>query len=258
MTDSTFRLLRQPSELRFRRGTLVSRTWLTPDYVRVRLSGTEFNGFNSPGADDHIRLFFPDTGDHSLSLEELRACPSREYTPLDWGPSHLDLEFALHHADSIAGRWAGTAPLGSAIGVGGPRGSLVLDGIPDGWLLAGDETAVPAMRRYAALMPADAVGRILVEVADALRELPIQAPTSVAVSQIHRGNSPAGEGLAQRLDALTSHDRPTGAVFGFIAAEQSIVQHGRALLLDRWGIPADRVIVKGYWKRGEPEYHAPH
>lgn len=27
---------------------------------------------------------------------------------------------------------------------------------------------------------------------------------------------------------------------------------------ERWRLDAERVVVKGYWKRGESEYHAPH
>ncbi|MET0842765.1 MAG: hypothetical protein ABWY23_02880 [Mycetocola sp.] len=33
---------------------------------------------------------------------------------------------------------------------------------------------------------------------------------------------------------------------------------GRTLLFDRWNLDAATAIVKGYWKRGEAEYHAPH
>ena len=73
---------------------------------------------------------------------------------------------------------------------------------------------------------------------------------------------PVGGGqrrLVQRVgDALDAQDRPDGSVFAFVAAEQSIVKPGRALLLDRWSLDADQIIVKGYWKRGETEYHAPH
>ena len=49
-----------------------------------------------------------------------------------------------------------------------------------------------------------------------------------------------------------------GAAFGFVAAEQAIVKSGRALLRERWALPAEQIVVKGYWKRGEAEYHAPH
>uniref|UniRef100_UPI0013E298CB siderophore-interacting protein n=1 Tax=Microbacterium sp. CPCC 204701 TaxID=2493084 RepID=UPI0013E298CB len=133
-----------------------------------------------------------------------------------------------------------------------------LRGRPDAWLLAGDETAVPAMRRFARSMDADAVGRVFVEVTDAAHELPIDAPAGVVVEQVHRRDAPAGSALATRLDALSAAERPEGSVFGFVAAEQSIVRPGRALLLDRWGLDPAGVTIKGYWKRGETEYHAPH
>lgn len=261
MTSNTFTLEPTGIELRFRRVTLVAREWLTPSYVRVRLESPELAGFTSLGADDHIRIFFPE-GD-PLSVEEMRAAPSREYTPLAWGDDWLDLEFAIHGDPAsgtagVAAAWAATAPLGSSAGVGGPRGSKVLVGRPDAWLLAGDETAVPAIRRFTQGMDADAVGRIVVEVTEPGHELLIDAPAGVAVEHVHRGDEPAGSALAARLDALTAADRPDGSVFGFVAAEQSIVKPGRALLLERWGLDSDQMIVKGYWKGGETEYHAPH
>lgn len=257
----TFTLERRGLELRFRTVRLAARQWLTDAYVRVRLEGADLRGFDSPGADDHIRVFFPDAP--PSSVEELRAAPSREYTPLAWDGDEgwLDLEFAVHGASSDAGvaaPWAANAELGAVAGIGGPRGSMVVTGRPDAWLLAGDETAVPAMRRFAHLMDADAVGRVLVEVTDAAHELPIDTPPGVVVEQVHRGSSTAGSALAARLDALTVGYRPAGSVFGFVAAEQAIVKPGRALLLDRWGLASDQVVVKGYWKRGEAEYHAPH
>lgn len=261
MTSQTFTLEPRGLELRFRRTTLVAREWLTRSYVRVRLRGDELAGFASPGADDHIRIFLPD-GDPE-SVEALREAPSREYTPLAWGEDWLELEFAVHGDPSagtagIAAAWAASAPLGAHAGIGGPRGSKVLVGRPDAWLLAGDETAVPAMRRFAQQMDSDAVGRILVEVTDAAHELAIDAPAGVVVEHVHRGSSPAGTALATRLDTIGADERPAGSVFGFVAAEQSIVKPGRALLLDRWALDADHIVVKGYWKRGETEYHAPH
>lgn len=261
MTSSTFALEPRDLELTFRRVTLARREWLTPSYVRVRLQGAELGGFASLGADDHLRIFFPERDPRSA--DELRAAPSREYTPLAWGDDWLELEFAVHGDPNlgtagIAAAWAAVAPLGAKAGIGGPRGSKVLVGRPDAWLLAGDETAVPAMRRFAQQMDPTAVGRILVEVTDAAHELPIGSPAGVVVEQVHRGRRAAGSALAARLDAIGADERPEGSVFGFVAAEQSIVKPGRALLLDRWGLEADRVIVKGYWKRGEAEYHAPH
>ena len=264
MTHATampaFTLEREPLELRFRFATLTSREWVTPGYVRVRVEGADLVGFGSRGHDDHIRIFLPEAGTPTpRTVEEMRAAPSREFTPLYWGDDGetgwLDLEFAVHGDEGVAGVWAASAPLGSLMGVGGPRGSLRISGAPGAWLLAGDETAIPQIRRYAAAIAEGTPATILIEVADAAHEVPIDAPS---VEYVHRGDAPAGAALAARLDALTPQDRPEGDVFAFIAAEQTIVKTGRALLVDRWGIEAERFIVKGYWKRGESEYHAPH
>lgn len=252
-TKSGFSIERRGLDLRFRTVTLSAREWLAPDFVRVRLTGGDLEGFDSPGSDDHMRLFFP-TGPVS-SIEEMRAAPSREYTPLAWGADWLDVEFAVHGDAGIAAPWAATAPLGSSIGVGGPRGSMVLTGAPGSWLLVGDETAIPAIRRFAALMPADVSARIVLETASAGREIDIDAP--IDVEWLHRGDAPSGSALIAFLDELTAEDSIGDDPFVFIAAEQSIVRPGRALL-ERWGIDTARAVVKGYWKRGEAEYHAPH
>ncbi|MEH3089983.1 MAG: siderophore-interacting protein [Microbacterium arborescens] len=253
-----FRIARRAIELRFRTVRLAARQWLTPRYVRVRLEGADLRGFDSPGCDDHVRVFFPELPPESI--DEMRAAPSREYTPLAWDPDDgwLDLEFALHGGTGVGAPWAATADIGSIVGIGGPRGSATLTGRPDGWLLAGDETAVPAIRRFAHLMDAAAIGRILVEVPDGGHELPIAAPPGIVVEQIHRGAASAGAALASRLDALGAADRPPGEIFGFVAAEQSVVRSGRRLLFERWGVDAEQAVVKGYWKRGDAEYHAPH
>ncbi|MDQ0647139.1 NADPH-dependent ferric siderophore reductase [Microbacterium natoriense] len=248
----SFSLERRGLELRFRIVTLASRDWLAPDFVRVRLTGSDLAGFDSLGSDDHMRLFFP-TGPIG-SIEEVRASPSREYTPLAWEDDWLEVEFAVHGDEGVAARWAATASLGSSIGVGGPRGSAVLEGTPGSWLLAGDETAIPAIRRFAALIPTGSPARILVETVDADHQVDIDAP--VDIEWVHRGSAAAGSALIARLDALTEADAGADP-FVFIAAEQSIVKPGRALL-ERWDVDTSRAVVKGYWKRGEAEYHAPH
>lgn len=248
----SFRLERQPLDLQLRRATLIDRTWETSTYVRARLEGDDLRGFASLGSDDHMRLFFPGEAD---DLDALRQSPSREYTPLAWDADAgwLDVEFAVHGDQGIAAPWAASAPLGSTIGVGGPRGSMVVAGRPDAWFLAGDETAVPAIRRFARLMDEAAVGRILIEVTDAAHELPVAAPPGVDVSFAHRGASAPGTALAAALDALAPAERPDGDVFGFVAAEQGVVKSGRRLLLERWGLASDQTVVKGYWKSGEAE-----
>lgn len=55
--NSGFTLDRKMNELMFRSAKLASREWLAQNYVRVRLQGDDLAGFDSPGSDDHIRLF---------------------------------------------------------------------------------------------------------------------------------------------------------------------------------------------------------
>lgn len=261
----SFTLSRRPNELVFRPVRLVERRQLTPHYIRLTLAGDALRGFDSPGSDDHIRVFFPDRADSTaLTAEQLRAYPSRELTPLVWDATAgtLELEFLLHGDEGVAGRWAATAELGSTVGVGGPRGSMVLEGEPDSWFLAGDETALPAIRRFVAAMPDAAPGErrglVLVEVPDAEHEPAFDVPPGTELRWLHRGDSPAGSALAAAIRTMTAADRPAGEVFAFVAAEHEIVKPARALVLDRWRLDPAQVVVKGYWRRGEAEYHAPH
>ncbi|BDZ54588.1 hypothetical protein GCM10025870_16610 [Agromyces marinus] len=170
------------------------------------------------------------------------------------------------HEHGVGGRWAARAPLGSPVGVGGPRGSMLIEGTARGWFLAGDETAIPAIRRLLAELSTASphgAGLVLIEVPDEAHRPVIEAPPGAELRWVHRGAAPAGSALVAAVDALTSEDRPAptadpAEVFAFIAAEHTIVKPGRALVLDRWGLDPDRVVVKGYWRRGEDEYHAPH
>ena len=87
------------------------------------------------------------------------------------------------------------------------------------------------------------------------REIDIEAP--VDVEWLHRGEAPSGSALIALIETLTAEDVVGPDPFVFIAAEQSIVKPGRALL-ERWGVDTANAVVKGYWKHDEAEYHAPH
>jgi NADPH-dependent ferric siderophore reductase len=50
------------------------------------------------------------------------------------------------------------------------------------------------------------------------------------------------------LAGLEAADRPAGNVLAFIAAEAAVVPIARELV-QRWEIPTEAVIVKGYWRK---------
>jgi NADPH-dependent ferric siderophore reductase len=227
-----FALRRERHDL-VRRSLRVSETnWVTPSYRRIVFKSAELAGFASTGADDHLRLFI---GEHS-----------REYTPVAWSDEALTLELVVH-GGGLVSDWAAAAAVGDEASIGGPRGSLVVEGNPDWWLLAGDETALPAIRRHLAAVKEGVPVTVLL-LSDHDHDLPTAGRLSV-----ERVGS-----ITELADALGRMPQPDGDGFAFVAAEQSIVKPARAVLVTRWGFSPDRIVVKGYWKAGESEYHAPH
>lgn len=212
---------------------------LTPAYHRVVFEGEELEGFASPGADDHIKIFWGEE--------------SREFTPAEVGEGRLAVDFVLHGA-GLASTWAQRARPGDGVVIGGPRGSLLVRGEPDWWLLAGDLTALPAIRRRAAeALPGTPVDVIVL--ADSPDDVqPVESPGDLRVRWVHpAAGAPSGD-VTPLIDVLDALPPRAGHGFAFIAAEQSIVKPARELL-DARGVPLEHSVVKGYWKRGSEAGH---
>ncbi len=252
MTQSApFSLARTPLQNRPRRVSVLSVEDLTPTYRRIRLGG-EFADFESLGADDHLRIFFVPADAEIGGLEEMRAYPSREYTPVAWTEDSLTLDFVLHGGsahDGPATNWAQHAVPGTAAMIGGPRGSLVIEGQPQWWLLAGDRTALPAIRRHLGQVAAGVPVDVVLVAADPADEQELGSAGELTVKWVRS--------LDALVAALGELPRREGEGFAFIAAEQPVVRPAREYLQGR-GVELDRAVVKGYWKQGEAEYHAPH
>jgi len=244
-TTVGFRIV--PLDSTLRSAVLRSREWLTPGYVRIRLAGPELCGFTAPGADDHVRLFLAPPGCAAPPVaEQWREFESREYTPVAHDPAAgwVDLDLLVH--DHGAGsHWAATAELGSACAVGGPRRSNAVAGEPDSLFLAGDETAIPAITRFLRQRRPGTTARVLVEVSEENRLVPVPTDAATDLTVLVR----PGDNLSDALGGLSLGDRPPGNVLCFVAAESAVVPVARGLLLDRWGVPPEAVIVKGYWRR---------
>lgn len=222
---------------------------LTPTYRRIRLAG-DFSTFDSLGCDDHLRIFFVpedfepepvDPADPMAAFAKMREHPSREYTPVAWTDLELTLDFVIH-GDGPASTWAAEAVPGRKAAIGGPRGSMVIDGHPEWWLLAGDRTALPAIRRFTSLVEPGVPVDVVVITEDPADEQPIVSRGDLTVTWV------------RSLDALLAAvgELPVrgGEGFAFIAAEQAVVKPGRELLQSR-GVDLERAVVKGYWKRGD-------
>ncbi|HEY3407482.1 MAG TPA: siderophore-interacting protein [Propionicimonas sp.] len=236
-----------PLESTLRSATLLSRTWLTPAYVRVRLTGTELRGFSAPGADDHVRLFLAPPGSAAPPTpEQWREFDSREYTPVDndaeagW----VDFDF-LVHASGTGSEWAANARIGSVCAIGGPRRSNAIAGEPDALFLAGDETAIPAITRFLRQRKPGLPARVLVEVSQDNVQVPLPIDEATDLTVLVR----PGQLLTETLAGLAAADRPAGNILAFVAAESAVVPVARELLRTRWDIESEAVIVKGYWRQ---------
>ena len=186
------------------------------------------------------RIVWPD-GAHGVSL--------RSYTARRQDPTaaQVEIDFVLH-GDGPAAAWAATAAPGDLLGV---AGAGTLGERPAAHLLvAGDETALPAISRILAAAPASTRGVALLEVAGAAEEQPLTVPDGVVVRWLHRADTPPGESTLL-ADAVAALDRPEGDdVFAWVAAESGAVRAIRADLRGRWGLGRAQHHAIGYWRRG--------
>lgn len=239
---------------------------VTPRMLRVTLGGADLDGFESPSFDDHMKLFFPAPGQEEPSMptmgpngpafaEGVARSPARDYTPRRHDPARgeLSIDFALH-AEGPATEWAAVAGPGAKLGVGGPRGSFILPDDLDWYILAGDETALPAIGRRLEELPSGARAIAVIEVADAAERQDLPARPGVEIHWLERNGAPAGE--AGRLEAaLSSIAIPPGEGHAWVACEAEVARRLRRVLTEGHGLPKERVKAAGYWRRGAAASH---
>lgn len=231
---------------------LISREMVSPGFVRVTLGTAELAGFRSDGFDDHVKLLLPHAGAEKPALPTLvdgrphfagERPLARDYTPLRWdeGKGMLVLEFALHN-DGPAAQWAAQSPMGSWVGIAGPRGSLVIP--PEfawHWLL-GDDSALPAIERRLAELPQGVRATVRLKVHAADR----RALASAAQLDVQWVDD-----LAQATAELSL---PGDAGYIWAAGEHSEMAAVRTVLRSK-GADPKRMRVAAYWKRGEVAHH---
>ncbi len=262
-----FTLTRHPFPPRLRHVRLASRTELVPrgadgaGFVRIRLqSDVPLDGFTSPGAGDHLRVFAPEAPEWaSVAVDDAGhpTAPSRTETivAFDAEAGWVDLDVLVHAADDsgdagLIGPWAADAPLGSPAVLADPKGSVVLTGGPAAFVLAGDDSAIPALRRYLGMLGAGTPGLVLLETAFDPAALGVEVGAGVELRVLEPDAARPSAALAGALAELAAGQPPAAAddVFVFACGEQSLVAPARALLA-AWGIDVERAVAKGYWKR---------
>lgn len=236
---------------------------LSPSLVRVTLAG-DLGDFVSASFDDHVKVFFPPAGAEKPALPTLgpdgpvfpegEARPAaRDYTPrrFDAEAGELDLEFALHEAGP-ATAWASQAQPGQYLGIGGPRGSMVIPASFDWHLLVGDETALPAIQRRLTELPPGTRVAVVAEVANRAARIALPTETDLYAIWCYRDEAESDNPL---LDAVDEIWLPPGSGYVWAAGEASAIRAVRAHLVNDRGVDKKRIRASAYWRRGAPAAH---
>ncbi len=235
---------------------------LGPYLLRISVGGAGLTGFRWPGPASHLKLFLPEPGQRDAELpaadaegfmviEAGRPRPAtRTFTPRRWDPAtgRLDLEFVLH-GHGPASQWATQAQPGDQVAVSQPRRTYEL--LPDSrWLLlAGDESALPAMATLLEAIDPDVPVHVAAELEDSGHEVALPARAGADVRWLPR--QPGDRPGATLTSAVAAWTPPPGAGQVWAACEAVAVRDIRSELLGPLGWPADRILTRGYWRAGD-------
>jgi NADPH-dependent ferric siderophore reductase len=282
---------------------------LAPSFVRITFTGDDLGDFGVDGLDQRIKVVLPleATGYDTFPTDDWyaswRALPPeqqnafRTYTARAARPAlrEVDVDFVCHGDTGPASAWAGRARVGDDLMLIGPDATSGVTGSGVEWspgdartvLLAGDETAAPAICSIVEALPADARGCVFIEVPTAADELDLVAPPGVDVHWLPRRDATSGHGEAlviavrrwtaryvtawhhgvevSEVDVdhdllwdVPQGDDPHGAavssdLYAWFAGEAGAIKTLRRFLVSEVGIDRRQVAFMGYWRVGKSE-----
>ncbi len=268
---------------------------LGPTFLRVTFTGDDLDRLADNGYDQRVKLAFPESPEAERCLPEgvdwyrrwrelpaERRSPIRTYTVRAVRPAlrELDVDIVLHGGADNGGpacRWARAARVGDRVAVLGPEAGYDGDhggvgfrppGGPHRLLLAGDETAVPAISAILERLPGAARGEALLEVPYPEDVQDVRGPAGVAVRWLPRDGRAPGLLLAPAvIDAaarllpgaagLPDLDRPPPGeappLYSWLAGEAGVITALRRHLVTERGCDRAAVTFMGYWRLGRAE-----
>jgi NADPH-dependent ferric siderophore reductase len=286
---------------------------LTPSFVRVTLTGDALADFSAVGLDQRIKVVLPIPGHGFTDLPDgddwygtWRALPDAERNPLrtytvrSFRPDarELDIDFVAHGDTGPASRWVSACRVGDELRIVGPAVPSSPAELPSGAaefapgsatriLLAGDETAAPAICAILEALDVATVGHVFIEVPTDADRLPVTAPAGVEVRWIARNGASHGVRMTDQVHAWAA-EVTTGAasvaepvrgavdladvdvdeqvlwdvpaalderpVYAWIAGEAGCVKELRRHLVRGVGLDRRQVAFMGYWRHGKAEH----
>jgi NADPH-dependent ferric siderophore reductase len=243
--------------------SVLNREWLSPHTVRITAGGPGFAALRmNEFTDKYAKLIFADPGlgltppyDLAALRESLppgQQPVSRTYTlrRADAQRQRVEIDFVVHGDEGIAAPWAAHAERGDLLAMSGAGGAYQPDPGSDWHVLAGDESALPAICSALDALADDARGVAYLETCDPGEYLDARVPSGMEITWLHRpqpGSQPrllaeallAGPWLAGRADVFAHGERES------MKAVRAAV---KARLRD-----GDQLSLSGYWASGRTE-----
>ncbi|MFI9628666.1 siderophore-interacting protein [Streptomyces sp. NPDC052042] len=251
---------------------------LTPRVARISFSGDasarDLGEILEDRPDQQMKLCFPREGqdvprlpepdaddahgmrwyEAYLAIPEAERPLMRSFTVRghDRAAGLMTVDFVLHGDDGPAARWGRDARPGDVLGMVGPSAAYARPlPVADWLLLAGDETALPAIGTLLESLPAGARAVVYAEVADEAERQVFDSPGEVSVHWVCRDR---GETLT---GAVRSAVLPAGSGAAWVAGEAGAVRALRRHLVEERGLPRTAVEFSGYWRADLTQDDAP-
>jgi NADPH-dependent ferric siderophore reductase len=231
---------------------------LSPHLIRVVLGGAGFDTFTSNDfTDRYVKLQFGQPGvsyPEPYDLEVIRRDLPAEQWPttrtytvrkVDEAAREITVDFVYHGDEGYAGPWAATAKPGDVLRMTGPGGGYSPRADPDWHLLAGDESALPAIGAAIEAIPAGVPVRAFVLVHGEADEQKFDTAADVEITWLHEGDD--------LVAAVRAFEFPAGTGQVFVHGEAGFVAELRTYLGKERGIAKDLLSISGYWRRGKNE-----
>lgn len=225
---------------------VVSSTRISSDFIRLRLEGTDLARFGRELIHFRLALQPPGTTDpqwpvigpqgQTIWPKGAASLHRPAYTTRAVAPdgTWLDVDIFEHHGGRTCG-FAAEAQPGMQVGLTGPGGGGVATGA--NLLLAGDETAYPALSRIIEARASDAQGQVFLLGKKA--DYPMPRRDGFDLHHLPRGE----EALIRQL-----RDSPPPAdCHIWIAARKSTIAGIRQVLIDEQDRPRALVTLAAYW-----------
>lgn len=246
---------------------VVAAQMVAPRMKRIRFRGEDFHAYPEGGL--HVRLLFAPKGRApvwpSVGADGRIVWPvaedtlaARVYTirSVDLRTSEIEIDFVLHDrcGEAAPGAdFADTARPGQVIGIFAPGANEIPSA--RSLLLAGDETALPAMARIVEALPSGSRVRIFAQVDNAASHYDFVARDAVELTYLYRDSQAGGDESGGHGGVLTrvveNHLREAGEVPDFLWAgcEFGDFTAIRKIARDEWRMPRDRHLVVAYWRK---------